>query len=857
VLFQALVLGYLRGNALRSLITLIAVALGVAIALAIDLANATAIASFGSSVNVVASTVNLQVLATGGAFDERTLLRVGRVPGIEDAQPALEDSIAIGAKPGDPLSGEILRVLGVDLLHPLPRDAAESKNLPGAFSPEGAGLDPYSLIADRGAIVSSRVAQRYGLKPGSQLEALAGDRTIRLRVAAVLPPELAGIDSSVVFVDIVTAQEVFGKVGKLDRIDCTVVPAQLAAVQARLAHVLPHGVRAIEPKVRTGEIRRMLRSFQLNLAALSYIALLVGAFLIYNTVAISVVQRRPEIGTLRALGTSRGRIFRTFLAEGALFGVAGSLVGLVLGSFLARYSVGAVARTVDTLYVGTHADRVVYDPLVMLKAVLIGIVLATVSAAVPAFEAAATAPAGAMRAQGYERRVARGGAWFALAGLGLLVLGLAATRLGPVDGIPLFGYGAGLAFIAGASLCVPLAIAGTARLAQLAAGRLSPPARLAAANLGSSPRRTAVAIASLMVAIGMMVSVAILIGSFRTTVVAWADETLKADLFVRPLGLADVSYDARFSPRVVGRIAALPGVAAVDTFRAISLPFRGSLTTLGAADFHTFATRNKLRLLQGPSAQVLARTLPGSLGTVVSEPFATRFGVKLGDLLPLDTPSGAVNVRVVAIYNDYSSDAGVMVIDERTFARLYRDDSVNSLALYAKPGTDLADLRSRAIRSVAPLRIDVQTTRELRALVIQIFNRTFAITYALYVISIAIAVLGVVSTLFALVLERRREIGILRYLGLSTAAVRRMVLYEAALVGGLGGAFGIALGLMLALLLIFVINRQAFGWLIELHLPLDFLAEAFVLVVVAAVLAGLYPARVAARIRTAEAVRSE
>jgi putative ABC transport system permease protein len=360
-----------------------------------------------------------------------------------------------------------------------------------------------------------------------------------------------------------------------------------------------------------------------------------------------------------------------------------------------------------------------------------------------------------------------------------------------------------------------------------------------------------------MVAIAMMVSVAILIGSFRTTVVAWADETLRADLFVRPLGLQDASYDARFSPAVAATIRRLPGVAAVDTFRAISIPYKGTLTSLAAVDFSTIAERNKLRFLGNVDTRALARTLPGTTNVVISEPFATRFGTRVGDSVDVDTPGGLAHFRVVALYNDYSSDAGVVLVDNHTFARLFHDDSVNSLAIYAVPGADLATLRTSVIRSVLPLRIDVQTTRELRALVISIFNRTFAITYALYIISIAIAVLGVVSTLFALVLERRREIGLLRYLGLTAREVRRMVFYEAAYIGGLGGISGVAVGVLLALLLIYVINRQAFGWLIELHMPWDFLAEAIVLVVVAALVAGIYPAKIAARIRTAEAVRSE
>ena len=857
-LFRGLVLGHLRSNKLRALVTLFAVGLGVAISLAIDLANATAVASFATSVNVVSSHVNLQVVGVGRGFDERALLRVQDVDGVTYASPTIEESVVVGAKPGNPFSGEILRVLGVDLLRPLPSDASARVVTPGAFAASGSGgPDPYALVAKRGAIVSQRIADRNHLKIGSTLVALAGDRSVTFKIAAILPPGIAGIDTSVMFVDIVTAQEVFEKVGYLDRIDIVADDARVNAVQAAIARILPHGARVIKPAVRTDEIKRMLRSFQLNLAALSYIAMLVGMYLIYNTVAISVVQRRPEVGTLRALGATRGQIFRTFIAEGALFGVFGSCVGLVLGSLLAQLSVGAVSRTVDTLYVATHADRVFYDPLVLLKAFVVGTVLATLSALFPALEAASTAPALTMRAQGFETRRKRPGVGLALGGAALLVLAYALTFPPPIDGIPVSGYASGLFIIFGGSLCVPLSIALVAGAARKLTARISPAGLIGATNLGASIRRNSVAVASLMVAIAMMVSVAILIGSFRTTVIAWADETLKADLFVRPLGLQDASYDARFSPKVADAIRRVPGVAAVDTFRAISIPYRGSITTLAAVDFKTIADRNKLRFLGAVDTRALAHTMPDTENIVISEPFATRFGVAPGDTVTIDTPGGLAHFHVNAIYNDYSSDAGIMLADTRTFARLFHDDSVNSLAIYAKPGVDLPALRTAVIRSVLPLRIDVQTTRELRKLVIEIFNRTFAITYALYIISITIAVLGVVSTLFALVLERRREIGLLRYLGLTTGDVRKMVFYEAAYIGGLGGVSGVIAGVLMALLLIFVINRQAFGWLIELHMPWDFLGEAIVLVVVAALVAGIFPASVAARMKTAEAVRTE
>jgi putative ABC transport system permease protein len=853
-LFFALVLGPLRSNALRALVTLVAVALGVAIGLAIDLANATAIASFASSVNVVSNKVNLQVLGVGRGFDERAILRVQDLPGVSYASPTIEDALTVGAQPGDPFSGEILRVLGVDLLRPLPGDARAAAASPGSVSPQAA--DPWVLVNAHGAFVSALLADRLRWRAGETVHALAGDRDVMLRVAGIIPRGTVGIDSSVVFVDVATAQEIFGKIGLIDRIDLVVEPMRLAAVERAVAAVIPPGARAIRPKTRTDEIERMLQSFRLNLEALAYVALLVGMYLIYNTVAISVVQRRPEVGTVRALGATRGAVFRTFVGEGALVGVLGSLLGLGVGALLARFSVAAVSRTVDTLYVGSHADAVVYDPVLFVKAFALGVVAAVVAAAFPAFDAASTPPAITMRAQGFERRRPRLAPRAALAGLGLLLIALLCTRAPALDGIPVFGYAAGLLIIFGGSLCAPLAVGALAHAGTTFAAR-RPTLGLAAANLAGAPLRTAVAVASLMIAIGMMVSVAVLVASFRTTIVAWADETLRADLFVRPLGLADASADARFSHGVAERIAAVPGVAAIDTFRGLELPFRGRLTNLGVTDLSTVATRQHLRVLGGGDPTALARALTGTTNVLVSEPFATKFGVQRGDRIVLPTPSGATAFTVAAVYNDYSSDAGIVLLDVRTYRRLFRDDSVNSVAVYAAAGADLLRLRSAVVRAVAPLRIDVETNRELRDLVVQIFDRTFAITYALDVIAITIAVLGVVSTLFALVLERRVEFGLLRYLGVTTGGVRAAVLTEAAGIGLLGGVMGVGVGMLLALLLIFVINRQAFGWLIELHVPWVFLVETVLLVVVAAVVAGVYPAGVAARIRTAEAVRTE
>lgn len=853
---SALVWGNVRANPLRSAVTIVAVALGVAIGLAVDLANATAVASFASSVNVISNHVNLQVLGVGRGFPDRTLLRVQEIPGVRYAGPAIEGELVVGERPGDPLSGEVLHVLGIDLMRPVPGDERERLGTPGQLAQTG-GADPYVLIDGHGAIVSARVARRYRLERGGELAATAGDRPVTLRVSALLPPDVAGVDSSVVFVDIATAQEIFGKIGLLDRIDLVVEPARLHDVAAAVRAVLPPGTRAVEPRVRTAEIQRMLGSFQLNLAALAWLSLLVGMYLIYNMVAISVVQRRAEIGTLRALGATRKQIFGTFLLEGALFGVLGAAAGVGLGMLLAGLSVGAVARTVATLYVSTHADRVLYDPLLLAKAFCAGLFFAIAAAVAPAIEAAATPPAIAMRERGYESRSPAFAPRLAVAGIGALAIAALLARLPAVDGAPLFGYASELAIIFGASLLVPLAIAVLARTGVRLFARRSTTATLAFANMASALRRNSVAVAALILAIAMMNSVAVLISSFRTTVVTWAGETLQADLFIRPLGIDDASTAGDFSPEVIARIRAVPGVASLGTLRALTVPYHGQLTNLGAVDFREIEQHRNIRFLGAVDLAALAQAAANGPVVAISEPFSTRFGVDRGGRVTLETPAGPVTFTVAAIYNDYSSDAGFVLLDRREFARLFHDPSVDSVAVYARPGVDPVQLRSAILRALAPRRVEIQTTRELRAIVVRIFDRTFAITYALYVISITIAILGVVSTLFALVLERRREIGVLRYLGLSRAGVRRMVFAEAAWIGVLGGVGGIGVGMLLALVLIFVIDRQSFGWLIELHVPYEFFGQSLVLVVAAALGAGIYPAGVAARIATADAVRTE
>jgi putative ABC transport system permease protein len=850
LLLRALVTRYARAHALRAAITVVAVAVGVASAYSIDLAIGTAIGSFASSVNVIASRVNLQVLGNGSAFDERTLLRVARLPGVRSANPIVSGELVLTDR-GGTTEGEIVHVLGIDITRgSAPPGAGEARDSSAAF-------DLHGFLDGRGIFVSQRVARANHAPAGGTLYAYAGPRLVELPVAGVMPPTTVGVDSSIAFTDIGTAQTLFRTIGRLDRIDIVAEPAQLERVRAQVAALLPPGARAVTPQTRIDEIGRMLSSFTMNLTALADVALLVGMYLIYNAVAISVVQRGSQIGTLRALGTRRAQIFWTFVAEGAIYGAAGSIAGLVLGWFLARFSLTAVQGTVSALYVGSHADAVHFDWIATVRAFFLGTGLAMIAAAIPAAGAASMPAARTMRNTGSaESRVRGFTRGTAIGGLILLLLAYGATRLPALgEGVPLFGYLAGVLAIAAISLETPLALASvTAPLRRFARGA---DLTIAAAFLRASPRRLSVAIASLTVAVAMMIAIAILVGSFRSTIIAWTNDTLGADLYIGTRGAGSASSHGDFSPSVAMRVASVPGVAGIDTIRELQVLVDGRAAQLGATDFSPHPSGHKLRFIGSVDPGRLATAMHGRDAAVISVPFATHFNLGVGDTFTLDTPSGLSHLNVVAVYNDFSTNGGTFFIDESTYARLYRDRTYDGIAVYLAPGAEPVAVRSAIERALAPLRLDINSNRELRAYALHVFDRTFAITNALYAVSIAIAVLGVVSTLFALVLERRIDIALLRYAGLPRSGVVRIVFLQAIVVGAVSGLLGTGLGMLLAYDLIYVINRQSFGWLIEWRSPGWFYVQAFGMVVVAAVAAAIYPALVASRIRASEVLRVE
>ncbi len=854
-LFGPLLFRPLRRDRLRFALTVAGIAVGVATMAAILLANASVLASFSATVDVVAGKAGLTVLADGPGIPEETLARLAwlRARGVAIV-PAVTATVVLEGSGGD-----VVELLGIDpVTDPAVRDyrfVAEETSLSRLFD----------VFRKDSVLVPSPLAARLGLAEGSEVGVVAGGASRRLRVAGVLRLEGAAraAAGSVLFADLATAQELLGREGFLDRIDL-VLPEGLSApereaLEESVRDSLPPGVSVGRPERRTATVDRMVRSFRVNLTALGLIALLVGTYFVYNTLSISVLRRRSDIGSVRALGASARSVFLVFLAEGAALGVLGSFLGLALGAAMAKAALAAVGGTATDFYLAQSAPPLFLDPAALAIAFLAGLLASVLSALAPAVEAARVDPASTLRHGSVEASRQRAVRPLAVAGALLLVLAALATRPGPVGGLPLFGFAAVFLVVAGVSLLAPLAVTSVARRAdRLAVRLLGVEARIARANLTGSLSRTAVAVAALSMGISMMVAVAVMVGSFRATVVDWVSQTLKADLFVAPESGRSQRSVGRLPEEAVALLERVPGVASADPFLSFEATRDGVPYTVGSGSFALVAAHGDLPMADGSDTrEVLARALARG-EAVVSEPYAVKFGARAGDFVTLPALDGPVALRIAGVYRDYSNDRGTVTVDRALFRRLFRTDGAVSLALRLEPGVAPEEGRRRVLAAAhGRFALRVQTNAVLRESALALFDRTFAVTYALEAVAIAVAVLGVFSTLLALVLERRREIGLLRVLGASAARVARAVRYEAAALSALGIALGVLAGAAMGWILIHVVNRQSFGWTIRADVPWLFLAGALALVLLATLAAAGRPARLAAATDAAAVLKEE
>lgn len=838
----------------KFLLSVFGIAVGVAVFLSIRLSNYSAFKAFENTIDNVNGKANAQIQSRSGTEFSQSVFRQvlelkDRLPELKAATPVTEQMTRIKG------ISETLIVLGIDIFSD--RAFRTYEDLDGADSDTFLRF----LLEPNTIIISQQFAERNQLKKGDTVALLANGVMKTVKIIGVFKTDrpTSEVANSFAVMDIEQAQRAFGKEGKLDKIDLILSDAQSAQLKAYLSEVLPSDVEVVSAKNRGEQVAKMLAAFEMNLAALAFISLLVAMFLIYNTITTNAIRRRREVGILRALGLSAVEVFVLFLLEAALIGGLGSTIGLQLGIALAHYTLQSIAETISALYISVAARSVQLESSLLLSAFAVGVVASVVSALYPAWEVFKVHPREAFHIQAFEHRASLNLRRILVMSLALLALGGVLAQLPSVDGKPIFGYGAAVCVILGFALLSPELMVRSRQFFEQVAYRLfGIEGKLAASNLAESLNRAATAVSALMVAVAMLIGISVMVGSFRQTVIYWVEQTLKADVFIAPAERFGIGAAAPISREVLEYVAALPETKAVDAFSARAITFNGQPTVLCAPNFETVATCTQLLFRKGNGKEILNEVVQNEHSLLVTEVFANKFGYGEGDSLTLVSPTGVHRFRIAGVYYDYASDRGLIALHRPHFEKFWLDKKLNNIGVYLY-NPEQAERIVRQIRAEFAERapILVYSNLGLRARVLDVFDQTFAITYALQFVAMAVAAMGVISALMAIIFERRREIGVLRSVGASAEQVRNITLIEAFLMGILASGLGIVCGFILALILIYVINLQSFGWTIQVHLPTLTILAAAALVTGTALLSGWIPARYAMRLAIAEQVRFE
>ncbi|MFQ6024741.1 MAG: FtsX-like permease family protein, partial [Acidiferrobacterales bacterium] len=810
-------------------LSVLGVALGVAVVVAVDLANESARRAFMHSAQILAGRATHQVVGGPRGVAEAVYRRLRVDARVRASAPVVE-----GYARSLDSAERIFQIHGIDPF-------AEGRFRPYVTGVNAEGNVTRLLTEPATALMERRAAERWQIKTGDAFAVSVGGTPQRVTVVGMLQPAdpvtRQALDS-VLITDIATAQELLAMQGRLNRIDL-IVPEGDVDLLRRIRSALPEGTDIVRAANRSHALDEMSRAFRVNLTALSLLALLVGTFLIYNIMTFSVIQRRTLLGTLRGLGVTRQQMFAHIITEALLIGIIGTVLGVLSGVILANGLIGHVVRTINDLYFVLSVGEVALAPLSLLKGVALGIGATTVAALAPAWEATRAPVSTVLRRSETETRVKRAAPRAAVLGLMIATLGTAVVFI-PSRSL-LLSYIGLFAIIVGFALLVPLVTAGLMRgLKPLMGATFGIPGRMATRGVVAALSRTGIAIAALAIAVSATIGVGIMITSFRDSFIDWLTVRLHADIYVAAPVVESGPSAPTLEPDLIERLTSVPGVASVSTGRWIRLQTADGITRLFVLDI---AQENfgSYQLKKGDTGSTWT-AFQHDEAVIVSEPYAYHHDLDLGDSIRLRTDSGGREFKIAGIYYDYGSDQGVIMMSRGTYDKYWHDPTITAMGIYARPGSDIEGLVEKLRQAAGGQKIRIRSNEALRAASLQVFDRTFAITAVLRLLATIVAFVGVLSALMALQLERARELAILRASGLTPRQVWRLVTAETGLMGFCSGLLAWPLGIAMALALILVINRRSFGWSLQVSIDPTVLIYGLLLAVVAALLAGLYPA---------------
>lgn len=822
------------------LLALAGVALGVAVVTAVDLSIVSSRLAFERSHAAIAGRASHVLRAEPGGVSETLYAELRRKGLPVRLAPVVEGFVSI---PGE--APRTARVLGVDLFAETP------------FRPDIAAAADREWLGDflsrpDGVVMSAGYAASLGLETGDRFSVRAGGRPHSLVVLGLMgsPGGLeAGALSDLLVMDIAAAQELFERMGVLTRVDVALEgDAEREALQA----ALPPGVELHTAGRRHEVAGQMARAFELNLRMLGILSLVVGMFLIYNTMTFSVLRRRTLIAHFRMLGVTRRGVFGLVMTEALVLAGVASAAGVGFGVMLAQGLLDLVTRTLNDHYFVVAVSDVHPGLPALLKGMALGVGAGLVAAAVPAHEATRVAPRIAALGSTLGTRMRR---LLPLAnGLGALFLASSAMLVVWPTREPGAGFAALIALVLGCVLLAPGAssvfLHAAWRVAHRRGGML---ATIAVRGAAAGLVRSAVAVAALMVAIAATVGVGVMVDSFRRSVEVWLDRTLRADIY---LGVPGRGWERVLPPTLADEVLTLSDVDELSMGRVLPVdtdrgPARLFVLEMAKRSYAGFD------LLEGEPRETWPAFDAGD-AILASEPYAWRRDLHVGEEVVLGTPAGRRRFEIVGVFRDYESPEGTLLMSRATFLRHWPDRGVSGIGVYLHPGGDATEAAER-IRALLPedREILLRPRAGIRRASLEIFDRTFTITGVLRLLAGTVAFLGVLSALLALSLERAREMAVLRTLGLTRREVFGVVQGETGLLGLVAGLLSLPVGLGMALLLIVVINRRSFGWSMSVHVDPALCFQALGLALLAALLAGLFPAWRMARQAPAAALRSE
>ncbi|MEO8718678.1 MAG: ABC transporter permease [Burkholderiales bacterium] len=806
------------------------VALGVALGFGVHLVNRAAVDELAAGVRAMAGEADLEVRGGRVGFSEALYPKLARLPGVAAASPALELEAGL---PG----GGTIRVLGLDVLR-----AAQLQPALFAHQPQ---LRAQILKPDT-VLLSQAAAERLRLGTGGRLALVVGLDTVELEVIGTLPASsLHGIAA---LADIATVQWRLDRVGELNSIGLRLAPgSDTEAMRASIAKLLPAGTFVTRVETVEASGAALSRAYRVNLNVLALVALFTGGFLVFSAQALEVARRRGEHALLRVLGLTRGALARLVLLEAGLVGAAGAALGLALGLGFAVAAVSASGGDFGAGMFRGLAPQIGFAPLAALGYFGAGVAVALAGAALPAADAARTPPAQALKAGDEQRMLARMPSL--RAALALLGTGVLLAFAPAVGGIPFAGYVAVGCLLVGGILLMP---AFSQRLWQaLPLGR-HPALGLAGAQLRGAPGQAMVSLAAIVASFSLMVAMAIMVASFRISVDRWLQALLPAELYLRTTQLGETAY---IDPRFESRVRRLRQVARADFLRSarVTLDPAQPAISLLARDVPAGGLAASLPLV-GARYERRADDPPPAW---VSETVAERYGAVPGRRLALPLAGRQREFVVAGVWRDYARQHGAIVIERPAYKALTGDARANDAALWLAPKVRIEDAIGALRALPGGEQLDFGTPGEIRALSLAIFDRSFAVTYALEAVAVLVGLFGLSSSLGALVLARRREFGVLRHLGMSRREIGAMLATEGALLALAGAVAGLVLGAAISLVLVYVVNPQSFGWSMDLHPPYAFLLGLTAVMLVLAMLTAWFSGREAMGMAPVRAVKED